>query len=92
MDRLQNQFDRHGDKFVLLLIDIDNFKSVNDTYGHPVGDIVLQGVSLTIADSVRGGDMPFRYGGEEFAVLLPNTGQVGGKYVAERSVPWWKRG
>jgi diguanylate cyclase (GGDEF)-like protein len=84
LDRLQNQFDRHGDKFVLLLIDIDNFKSVNDTYGHPVGDIVLQGVSLSIADSVRGGDMSFRYGGEEFAVLLPNTGQVGGKYVAER--------
>jgi diguanylate cyclase (GGDEF)-like protein len=84
LDRLQNQFNRHGEKFALLLIDIDDFKSVNDVYGHPVGDMVLKSVSLSISDSVRGGDLPFRYGGEEFAVLLPNTGQVGGKYVAER--------
>lgn len=84
LDRQQELFKRHGEKFALLLIDIDNFKAVNDTYGHPVGDIVLQRVSLTIADSVRGSDQAFRYGGEEFAVLLPNTGQLGALHVAER--------
>jgi diguanylate cyclase (GGDEF)-like protein len=84
LDRQRDHFERHGEKFVLLLIDIDNFKGVNDTYGHPVGDIVLKRVSLSIADSVRGSDLAFRYGGEEFAVLLPGTGQLGGLHVAER--------
>jgi diguanylate cyclase (GGDEF)-like protein len=84
LDRQRDQFDSHGEKFALLLIDIDDFKSVNDTYGHPVGDIVLKRVSLSIADSIRGSDLAFRYGGEEFAVLLPNTGQAGSLHVAER--------
>jgi diguanylate cyclase (GGDEF)-like protein len=84
LDRQRYQFERHGEKFALLFIDIDNFKAVNDTYGHPVGDLVLKRVSLSIADSVRGSDLAFRYGGEEFAVLLPNTGHVGGLHVAGR--------
>jgi two-component system cell cycle response regulator len=84
LDRQRFQFERHGEKFALLLIDIDNFKAVNDTYGHPVGDLVLKRVSMSIADSVRGSDLAFRYGGEEFAVLLPNTGHVGALHVAGR--------
>ncbi len=66
------------------MIDIDNFKAVNDTYGHPVGDSVLKRVSACIAEAVRKGDMAFRYGGEEFAVLLPMAGQAEGFLVAER--------
>ena len=84
LDRQKDLFERHGEKFALLLIDIDDFKVVNDTHGHPVGDIVLKRVSSSIADSVRGSDLAFRYGGEEFAVILPNTGQVGGLHVSER--------
>jgi diguanylate cyclase (GGDEF)-like protein len=84
LDRQRYQFERHGEKFALLMIDIDNFKAVNDRYGHPVGDMVLKRVSLSIADSVRGSDLAFRYGGEEFAVLLPNTGHVGALHVAGR--------
>jgi len=84
LDRQRYQFERHGEKFALLMIDIDNFKAVNDAYGHPVGDLVLKRVSLSIADSVRGSDLAFRYGGEEFAVLLPNTGHVGALHVAGR--------
>ncbi len=84
LDRMRGHFDQHGEKFALLLIDIDNFKKVNDTYGHPVGDIVLKRVSWCISEAVRESDLAFRYGGEEFAVLLPATGRVGGLQVAER--------
>ena len=84
LDRQRDLFERHGEKFALLMIDIDNFKAVNDTYGHPVGDSVLKRVSACIAEAVRKGDMAFRYGGEEFAVLLPMAGQAEGFLVAER--------
>jgi len=67
----------------LLLIDIDNFKNFNDTYGHLTGDEVLKFVALKIKDSVRGKDFVARFGGEEFAVLLPNTSLQGAESVAE---------
>lgn len=84
LDRQRDLFERHGEKFALLLIDIDNFKAVNDTYGHPVGDTVLKSISWNIAEAVRQSDLAFRYGGEEFAVLLPKTGKSGAEHVAER--------
>ena len=62
-----------GKSVALLLVDIDHFKSVNDNWGHPVGDQVLQLVSKTILNQIRASDMAARYGGEEFAVLLPET-------------------
>ena len=55
----------------LLMLDIDDFKKVNDTYGHPVGDAVLQSMSATLKHSLRRNDIIARYGGEEFAVLIP---------------------
>jgi diguanylate cyclase (GGDEF)-like protein len=55
----------------LLLLDIDDFKKVNDTYGHPVGDAVLQALSATLKSTLRNNDIIARYGGEEFAVLIP---------------------
>ena len=67
-----------------ILIDIDHFKSVNDTYGHPVGDKVLREIAQLVKKRVRDVDLCGRYGGEEFAVLLPATDMKGAKLVAER--------
>ncbi len=67
----------------LLLVDIDHFKKVNDTFGHVVGDAVLKQVANAINDVVRGGDVLARYGGEEFVVLLPETPMEGAERVAD---------
>ncbi|BCR06591.1 diguanylate cyclase response regulator [Desulfuromonas versatilis] len=75
---------RSGQPFSLLLIDLDHFKSVNDTYGHPVGDQVLQSVAKVLKDSSRESDLVCRYGGEEFAVILPGTPLAMSYRVAER--------
>ncbi len=61
---------RAGDALGVLMIDIDHFKGLNDTFGHAVGDVVLRAVAQSIASGVRAADTPARYGGEEFAVLL----------------------
>ena len=58
----------------LLVVDIDHFKAVNDTYGHAAGDIVLRGVAQTIAENLRTSDLIGRYGGEEFMLILTETG------------------
>ena len=68
----------------LLMIDIDNFKSINDRFGHPVGDEVIVAVGKVIGEECRGGDLAARYGGEEFAVLLPGAGVTSATGVAER--------
>jgi diguanylate cyclase (GGDEF)-like protein len=68
----------------LLLMDIDHFKKFNDTYGHPVGDLVLKEIAICIKQSIRINDIPARYGGEEFAVIIPETSQEGAMIIAER--------
>ncbi len=75
---------RSGQPFSLLLIDLDHFKSVNDSYGHPVGDQVLQAVAAALKESSRDSDLVCRYGGEEFAVILPGTPVAMSYRVAER--------
>nr|WP_321361274.1 GGDEF domain-containing protein [uncultured Hyphomonas sp.] len=62
-----------GEKLCLALADIDHFKNVNDTYGHQVGDAVLQQFAAVVTQNIKGQDMVARYGGEEFAIILPET-------------------
>jgi diguanylate cyclase (GGDEF)-like protein len=68
----------------LLIMDIDHFKSFNDTYGHPVGDVVLKEIALCIRQAIRVNDIAARYGGEEFTVIIPDSGQEGALVTAER--------
>jgi diguanylate cyclase (GGDEF)-like protein len=68
----------------LLLTDIDHFKKVNDTYGHPTGDQVLRGVAQVVRDCVRKIDLAARYGGEEFAIVLEGTDLAGARHLADR--------
>jgi diguanylate cyclase (GGDEF)-like protein len=68
----------------LIMLDVDNFKLVNDTYGHPQGDIVLAGVARVVRESSRETDAPARYGGEEMALILPHTDLDGAVAIAER--------
>lgn len=75
---------RYGKEFSLLMLDIDHFKNVNDTHGHPVGDAILKEVVTLIRKCVRNVDICARYGGEEFTVILPETGGEQAKIVAER--------
>ncbi len=74
-----------GAPLALVLLDVDHFKRVNDTYGHPVGDEVLRGVAEVIRRSVREGDLTSRYGGEEFAAVLPSADVGAAVEVAERA-------
>lgn len=75
---------RKGDALAVLMIDIDKFKGLNDTYGHPVGDEVLKSVAGAITAAVRDQDVPARIGGEEFAVLLRNPGPAVANEIGER--------
>ncbi|MFW6150845.1 MAG: diguanylate cyclase, partial [Chloroflexota bacterium] len=86
-ERLKEEVGRHsryGHVFSLLMVDLDSFKAYNDIYGHPSGDGLLREIGGLIADSVRSTDQAFRYGGDEFVVLLPQTGLSQARVVGER--------
>ncbi|MGB3338055.1 MAG: GGDEF domain-containing protein [Devosia sp.] len=72
-----------GGPLCLMIIDIDNFKSFNDTYGHQTGDQVLRLVAMTLKSNIKGKDLAARYGGEEFVAILPSTDMEGAVIVAE---------
>jgi diguanylate cyclase (GGDEF)-like protein len=84
LDAQLRQAERYGKRLSFILCDIDHFKSVNDTYGHPIGDVVLKGVAATLAKEARTTDIVARYGGEEFAVVMPETDVMGAMVIAER--------
>lgn len=75
---------RYGAALSLIMCDIDHFKKINDTHGHPVGDAVLAGVSEALKAKCRASDLPARYGGEEFVVILPEVGLDEAFAAAER--------
>lgn len=75
---------RHGSHFCVLMLDLDDFKQVNDLYGHQVGDQVLAAVGAALKNNLRESDLVARYGGEEFILLLPETGQEEGIATGER--------
>ena len=75
---------RSGEPALLLALDIDHFKKVNDAWGHSAGDLVLKAVAGALSDSVRPMDLVARVGGEEFAIILPNCAVAFGEAVAER--------
>lgn len=84
---LQREVDlatRHATPLALMVVDVDHFKKINDTYGHLVGDCVLRDVANCISKCIRSTDILFRYGGEEFVVLLNNTSPEGAHLLAER--------
>src|SRR5450756_1929387 len=79
-----NRADRYNTMFSMIMLDIDLFKNVNDTYGHLCGDEILVGLANLIKSCLRSMDTVARYGGEEFAVLLPETDGSQAIYTAER--------
>jgi diguanylate cyclase (GGDEF)-like protein len=84
LDRECDRVARSGESALVLLVDIDHFKRVNDTHGHVSGDLVLQAVARLLQDCVRPMDTVARYGGEEFAIVLPNCPPTYASLVAER--------
>jgi diguanylate cyclase (GGDEF)-like protein len=75
---------RYDNPLAMIILDIDHFKAVNDQYGHLFGDCVLRDVAQVIQAQIRDSDMVFRYGGEEFVILLSNTSETGALLLAER--------
>ncbi len=84
LEEEQRRARRYGGHFALLMLDLDGFKSINDRHGHLAGDRYLRAAAGTIRAQLRAADMPCRYGGDEFALLLPETGLRGAHTIAER--------
>lgn len=80
------RYRRYGGQISLIMVDIDNLKKINDTYGHRAGDKVIKQISRKIKECIRKIDTAARYGGDEFAIILPNTPLEDAKVVAERMV------
>jgi diguanylate cyclase len=83
LERMIAETEHHAQTLSLLLVDVDHFKSFNDRYGHPIGDQVLRLIGETLKQNVRAQDVVARFGGEEFAVILPETELAGAAAVAE---------
>ena len=84
IDSELNRSLRHGSPMSLLMLDVDHFKRINDTWGHSAGDQVLQGIGKLLRECCRVYDVPGRYGGEEFCIVLPETKTGNTTTVAER--------
>ncbi len=84
LEREISRAERHDQNLVLLMIDVDNFKFYNDTFGHPKGNEALKKIARIIKNNVRPYDYAVRYGGDEFAVIMPQTDNQEGLTVANR--------
>jgi len=84
IDKFMKQAKRLNGKYAVLMLDVDFFKSVNDTYGHDMGDTVIQKVATILQENIRESDLAIRYGGEEFVVLLHNADITGALKVAHK--------
>ncbi len=84
IQNLINDYNTAGKIFSIIVLDVDHFKKFNDTYGHQIGDEVLKTVGDTLIKGLKGQDIPCRYGGEEFVILLPETNLTNAKIVAEQ--------
>ncbi|MEJ2567682.1 MAG: GGDEF domain-containing protein, partial [candidate division WOR-3 bacterium] len=83
LDNKIAEAERNGEHVSLLMIDLDNFKTINDQFGHQNGDMILHDVGLLMKERIRSSDILARYGGEEFAIILPKTNAVDGCNLAE---------
>ena len=81
---LVHEYKRYKEEWALLVLDIDHFKKFNDTYGHKTGDKVLKSVAATVSNSIRVSDHIFRYGGEEFVVILSRINKETTKTLSEK--------
>jgi len=79
-----NRSERSGEPVSFMMLDVDEFKSYNDRYGHPAGDEALEMIGQILRENLRGADVAARYGGEEFSVLLPETNTEEAQAIAER--------
>ncbi len=84
LQRERERAGRYGTPLSLILADLDDFKTINDQHGHPAGDEILRAVSAALASSTRSPDECFRWGGDEFAVVLPQTPRDEARRVASR--------
>ncbi|GAB6078814.1 GGDEF domain-containing protein [Hydrogenobaculum acidophilum] len=84
IEPILNNAKRKNETIGILILDIDHFKEVNDTYGHDAGDMVLKSVAQAIKESIRSSDIPIRFGGEEFLVLLTNVKPGESEHIAEK--------
>jgi diguanylate cyclase (GGDEF)-like protein len=85
LDLLEARVSRYGHRYCMALLDVDHFKSYNDTYGHQAGDRILEAVAAQLKVQARGGDALYRYGGDEFLCIFPEQSMVTGNLAIERT-------
>ena len=86
LEQLHARSERYAEEYCVAMCDVDNFKSYNDIYGHQAGDLALRAVAAALVGEARKSDGVYRYGGEEFLLVLPNQSQPGAKAFMERAL------
>jgi len=84
IDKIMSQSERNKDTYSIMMLDVDWFKMVNDTYGHDIGDMVIVEIAKVLKENIRDADLAIRYGGEEFVVMLHNSSDEGARMVANK--------